>query len=275
MNFLRLIFIAILSLIGLTIYGIVTEQKLLLSLGHVFSLPLVGIWYGTKRKWSIEPIDNLVYFAFLLGSLADSVIFIDWGQKGEFLSISISLIMNLLFLMIFRNEGTRIYSENLQDLPKILIPVVIVFLFFGYILMPSVPASIYVLSIFYAILEVLLVTHAFFRTVRGRSYLWVILGISLVVLKDAIYSFHFFIFNGAKAYLYAIQYPLNILSYFMIAIGIAINRDKQKTLNKLSIFMQIKNRVKIILKFICSIYNKIITRLFKKMFELKRLITLQ
>lgn len=256
MKLLRLIVIAIFSLIGFTIYGIVNEQFFLISLGHIISLPLVGIWYGTKRNWSVESTDYLVYFAFLLGSLADSVIIIDWGQTGEFLSISISLIMNFLLLIIFRKEGTRIYSEKLQDLPKILIPVVIIFLFFGYILMPSVPSSIYVVSIFYAILEVLLVVHAIFRLVRGRSYFWVISGISLVVMKDAIYSFHFFIFNGTKTYLYAIQYPLNILSYFMIAIGIAINQDKQESLKKSSIFQQIKKRVYVILNFINSFYKK-------------------
>jgi hypothetical protein len=272
MNFLRLIVIAIFSLIGFTIFGILNEQKFLISLGHIFSLPLVGIWYGIKRNWSTESTDYFVYFAFLLGSLADSVIIIDWGQKGEFLSISISLIMNLLLIMIFRKEGTRIYSENLQDLPKVLIPVLIIFLFFGYILMPSVPSSIYVVSIFYAILEVLLVIHGFFRTVRGRSYQWVISGIFLVVLKDAIYSFHFFIFNGTKTYLYAIQYPLNILSYFMVAIGIAIN---QENLKKSSLFQQIKKRINVILNFINSFDNKTISSPSKKMFELKRLNTCQ
>lgn len=278
MNFLRLIVLAIFTLMGFTIYGIVNEQEYLLSLGHILSLPLVGLWYGTKRNWTTEPTDYLVYFAFLLGSFADSVIIIDWGQMGKFLSISISLIMNLLLLMIFRKEGTRIYSEKLRDLPKVIIPVVIIFLFFGYILMPSVPASIYSVSIFYAILEVLLVTHGFFRTARGRSYLWVACGVSLVLLKDAIYSFHFFIFNGTKTYLYAIQYPLNILSYFMIAIGIAINQDKQKNTNKLSIFQYFKNRIKVIFNIIYSLFNKfnkaVLVKL-KNIFVLKQLNTIR
>jgi hypothetical protein len=249
MGFLKLITILIFTLMGFTIYGILYEQKMLLSFGHIFLLPLVGFWYGIKRNWSLKPIDKIMYVAFALGSFADSVILIDWGQTGEFLSISISLLMNLLILIVFRKEGTRIYSDKMQDVPKIAIPVIIIFLFFGYVLMPSVPNSIYLVSILYAILEVLLATHGFFRIAKGNSYLWVIFGVSLVLFKDAIYSFHFFIYNNTKLFLYAIQYPLNIFAYFMIAVGVALNQDNKNISKKESVWQFIKNHIKLLLGF--------------------------
>ena len=249
MSFLKLITILIFALMGVTIYGILREQQLLLSLGHVFLLPLVGFWYGVKRKWALNPIDKIIYWVFALGSFADSVILIDWGQTGEFLSISISLVMNLLIIMIFRKEGTRIYSDKMQDLPKIAIPFLIIFLFFGYVLMPSVPNSIYLVSILYALIEVLLVTHGFFRIAKGKSYIWVVLGVSLVLFKDAIFSFHFFIYFNTKLYLYAIQYPLNIFAYYMIAIGVALNHNNKGSIKNESIWQFIKNHIKLLLGF--------------------------
>lgn len=234
---------------GLTIYGILNEYQLLLSVGHVLLLPLVGLWYAIKRNWSWKSIDKTMYLAFILGSFADSVILIDWGPTGEFLSISISLMMNLLIIIAFRKEGTRIYSDKMQDVPKIAVPVLIIFLFFGYVLMPSVPNSIYLVSILYAILEVLLVSHGFFRIAKGKSYLWVIFGVSLVLFKDAIYSFHFFIFNNTKIYLYAIQYPLNIFAYFMIAVGVALNQKNKELVRKESVWLSMKNHLKLLFHF--------------------------
>lgn len=249
MNFLKLVTLLIFTLMGLTIYGILHEYQILISIGHILLLPLVGLWYAIKRNWAVTSIDKTVYLAFALGSFSDSVILIDWGKTGEFLSISISLMMNLLIIIIFRKEGTRIYSDKLTDFPKIAIPGLIIFLFFGYVLMPSVPSSIYLVSVLYAILEVLLVSHGFFRIAKGKSYIWVIFGVIMVLFKDAIYSFHFFIFNNTKTYLYAIQYPSNIFAYYMIAVGIAINQNKRNIASKTSTWLYIRNLLKLLFQF--------------------------
>lgn len=234
---------------GLTTYGILHDYQLLISIGHILLLPSVGLWYAIKRNWSWKSIDKTMYLAFALGSFADSVILIDWGRTGEFLSISIASMMHLLIIIVFRKEGTRIYSDKMQDVPKIAIPFLFIFFFFGYVLIPSVPDSIYLVSMMYALLEVLLVSHGFFRIATGKSYLWVIFGVIMVLFKDAIYSFHFFIYNNTKIYLYAIQYPANILAYYMIAIGVAINQNNRKAVSKLSIWIYIKNSFKLLFHF--------------------------
>ena len=193
MSFQKIISIIIFFLTGITVYGIINEKEILLSLGHLLLLPLVGIWYGIKRKWALNSIDKIIYLAFLLGSISDTVILIDWGQTGEFLQISISLLMNLLIVIAIRKEGTRIYSSEMQDSPKIIVPAVIIFLFFGYFLMNILPTTLYFVSILYAILELILIAHGFFRLAKGNSYKWVVFGVIFVFLKDVIYSFHFFI----------------------------------------------------------------------------------
>ncbi len=249
MSFQKSVTVAIFSLTGLTIYGIFNGEELLLSLGHILLLPMVGIWYGVKRQWALNSIDKIIYIAFLLGSLSDTIILIDWGQTGEFLQISVSLMMNLLLIIVFRKEGTRIYSNKMQDSPKIIVPSIIIFLFFGYFLMPSLPTGIYFVTILYAILEVLLITHGFFRLAKGQSYTWVAFGVSFVFFKDVIYCFHFFIYNNTKPYLYAIQYPMNVFAYFMIAIGVAYNQSNEGSVKNVSVWQFIKNHIKLIFSF--------------------------
>ena len=244
MNLLKSITTAIFTLISLTVIGILIKNNIMLSMGHLFLLPLVGFWYGTKRQWSASYIDKLAYATFALGAFADSVILIDWGQTGEFLSISVSLIMNLLIIMIFRKEGTRIYSDKTKDIPKIVVPALSVFLFFGYFMIPSLPTSIYFLSIFYAVLEVIFVAHGLFREAKRTSYLWIAFGVVLFLLKDVIYGVHFFVYSGTKPFLYAIQYSLNIFSFFMIAIGIAINQENTEKTKSETLLEYLRNYLK-------------------------------
>jgi hypothetical protein len=244
---LKLVTLLIFILIGFTVYGILYEQNTLLTLGHVLLLPMVGFWYGIKRKWSLKSIDKVMYCAFVVGSFADSVILVDWGQKGELLSVSFSLLMNLLIMVAFRKEGTRIYSDKTQDIPKVVVPALLVFLFFGYVLRLSVPNSVYFISILYAVLEALLAAHGYFRSAKFNSYLWVVFGVSLVLFKDAIFSFHFFIYNNTKLYMYAIQYPLNILAYFTIAVGIALNQEDGNTSEKISNWRFLKSKINLLM----------------------------
>lgn len=245
MRLINIITTLIILLTSATIYGILYHNDLIVLLGHILLLPIVGVWYGIKRRWSINSIDKIVYVAFLLGSVSDAVILLEWHQISEFIQISISFLMNLLLLIVFRKEGTRIYSNKITDSPKIILPAAIIFLFFGYFLIPSLPNSIYFVTILYAILELLLVAHGFFRIAKGKSYLYVALGVSFVILKDVIYSLHFFVYNNTKPFLYAVQYPLNILAYFMIAVGIAYNQNSNSGFSNNDFWVLNRNKIKL------------------------------
>lgn len=245
----------ILSLIGLTAFGLFNHNSFLISLGHIFILPMIGIWYGFKRNWATSTIDMATYVTYLVGSFSDSVILFA-KETGEMLQIIMTLIMHMILIIIFRKEGTRIYADRLKDLPKLVIPVSIIFVFFGTVLIPILPNAIYFIAILYAILEMLLVAHGLFRRVNGKSYVWVAFGVVLIMIKDILYCYNFFIYQNKIIPLYIIQYSLSGIVYFMIAVGIAINKNRIE--DNSSIWNFIKNSFKFLFKFNNILHFKII-----------------
>lgn len=244
MNINNLIALLIAILIGLTIFGLSNNTPVLVTIGHIFILPMIGIWYGFKRHWQITAIDIAVYTTYLVGSFSDSFILFG-GQIGETLQISMTLLMHMILIIIFRQEGTRIYSEKLKDLPKILVPVSIIFIFFGTVLIPILPDIHYFLLIFYAIQEMILISHGLFRQVKGKSYWWVAVGVSLILVKDMLYCYNFFVYQNKILFLYIIQYTLSATVYFMIAVGLAYNNQNRK--QEKSIKQYIQNSIKLLL----------------------------
>ncbi|AFK05384.1 hypothetical protein Emtol_4261 [Emticicia oligotrophica DSM 17448] len=220
----KLISFIILSLIGLTGYGLYNQNTVLILIGHILTLPSIGVWYGFKRNWNTSTIDIATYLTYFVGSFSDSIILI--GQEiGEILQILITLCMHLILIVIFRKEGTRIYSDRLQDLPKLL-PIIVIFIFFGLVMRLSLPDALYFISIVYAIVVMILVAHGLFRVAKGKSYFWVAAGVLLLIIKDVLYCYNFFIYQNTIRPLYVIQNSLSGVVYFMIAIGIAQNQRK-------------------------------------------------
>jgi hypothetical protein len=248
MNVNRLIAILIVSLIGLTAYGLSTGNALLISLGHIGILPSVGIWYGFKRQWQTASTDIAMYTAYFVGSFSDSFVLIG-GQIGETLQIVMTIIMHTFFIYIFRKEGTRIYSDKQKDLPKLLIPITIIFIFFGTVLMAILPEVIYFLTIFYCIQLMILVSHGLFRQVKGRSYIWVATGVVLMMVKDILYSYNFFVYQNSILPLYIIQYSLSAIVYFILAVGISFNQTNESVTEQESVWQFIKNHIKLLFTF--------------------------
>jgi hypothetical protein len=248
MIFNRLIAILIVLFIGLTAYGLSIGNTLLVSLGHIIILPLIGIWYGFKRQWQTNPIDKAMYAAYFIGSFSDSFALIG-GQIGETLVISMTITMHMFFIYIFRKEGTRIYSDKQKDLPKILIPITIIFIFFGTVLIPILPEVIYFLTILYCVQLMILVSHGLFRQVKGRSYVWVAVGVVLMMVKDILYSYNFFVYQNSILPLYIIQYSLSSIVYFILAIGIRINQINEDKTASESVLQFIKNHIKLLFTF--------------------------
>lgn len=257
MNINRLISLVILLLIGLTAFGLFSHNSFLILVGHIFILPMIGIWYGFKRNWAKTSIDIATYVTYLVGSFSDSVILLA-KETGEMLQVIMTLIMHMILIIIFRKEGTRIYADRLKDLPKLVIPVSIIFIFFGTVLIPILPNAIYFIAILYAILEMLLVAHGLFRSVSGKSYLWIALGVILIMVKDILYCYNFFIYQNKIIPLYIIQHSLSGIVYFMMAIGIAINQNKNKIEDNSSIWTFMKTRFKLLFKFNNILHIKII-----------------
>jgi hypothetical protein len=248
MNINRLIAIIIVLMIGLTAYGLSTENSLLISLGHIAILPMIGIWYGFKRQWRTNAIDKAMYAAYFVGSFSDSFVLVG-GQIGETLQIVMTIVMHTLFIYIFRKEGTRIYSDKQKDLPKLLIPITIIFIFFGTVLIPILPEVVYFLTIFYCVQLMILISHGLFRQTKGRSYVWVATGVLLMIIKDILYSYNFFVYQNSILPLYIIQHSLSATVYFILAVGIAFNQKNDSKVDDTTVWQYIKNHIKLLFSF--------------------------
>ena len=244
----KIISIVIVSFVGVAALGLYYDVELLVILGHIFTLPMVGVWYGIKRRWNTAPIDKLMYLTYFVGSFSDSLLLVG-GEIGETLQAILTLIMHTILIMAFRKEGTRIYSDKAKDLPKLLIPVTIIFIFFGAVLMHTLPNVIYFIGIFYAVQEMILICHGLFREIKGRSYVWVAIGTSLIFVKDVLYSLNFYVFPNKFLSLYIIQYSLSVLVYFMIAVGMALGQKKNDGEVKETLWQYLKNRFEMLFKF--------------------------
>lgn len=221
----------------LTSVGIYYNLDFLSASGHLFLMPLIGFWYGIKRNWQFGPIDRLMYLAYFIGSFADSLILIDWGTLSEFLQINTTLVMHFVFILVFRNEGTLVYTNRFKEVPKILLPALIVVLAFGSFVGPLVTDSLYFILIFYSVLEIILMSHGYFRPFKGKSYFWVAMGVTLIFLKDVIYCVHFFLLENSHPMLYMLQLSMSTFAYFMVAIGVSIaqNSNNENRYEKISL----------------------------------------
>jgi hypothetical protein len=234
----EIIFILIIFLLFQTIFGIVVRYHSLFIIGHLLILPMVGIWYGYIRHWRYEIVDKYIYLAFLVGAPSDIMVFLKLGERGSFIQISLTLIMNLLFILVFRREGTMIYINKFREMPKLVFPAMIVIMAFGLLVVPLVTDSLYFILIFYSVIEILLMSHGYFRPIKGMSYFWVALGVTFIFIKDVLYCINFFVFENTLPQLYITHYILSVIAYFMIALGIAINQNnnnetfKKKTKKK-------------------------------------------
>ena len=95
----------------------------------------------------------------------------------------------------------------------------------------------------------ILVSHGLFRQVKGKSYVWVATGVVLMILKDILYSYNFFVYQNSILPLYIIQYSLSTIVYFILAVGIAFNQKNDPTSENVSVWQFIKNHIKLLFSF--------------------------
>lgn len=223
MNGSKFFLVLFLLLLGLTTFGLINKFDLFVLLGHVFLLQIMAVWFFFHVKKMINIKTKLIIFGLLVGSLSDVSILLGLKAIGELIQITLGVLVNLIFLIVIRFEGVSIYSEKYKGILLLSIPAVIIFLFFGVFILPNVPNMVFGVSVLYAMVELFLIIHSLFRITNKKSYILVLLGVVLLVIKDGLYSLHFFVFHAEIYQLYVFQYPLNVLAYFFIVYGLAAN----------------------------------------------------
>ena len=212
---------------ALTIVGQNANSFLLIFIGHSTLSVLLALWYYSSKKFVVNSTERLLLLGLILGSVSDAFILAADNSFGEFMQITLTLFENLTFIYFFRKEGVKIHTDNRYDLFLISILALIIFVVFGNIVLPIIPNFMIFNTMIYAIVLFTLFIHGFLRNTNRLSYILVIIGCSLVLSKDILYSLHFFYFNGKFPNLYLYQFPLNIVAYFFIVAGL-IYRDSKK-----------------------------------------------
>lgn len=258
---LKFLYIVLLLLVIFNSNSFVYEpSEIYKILGHMLFMPMVGLIYGILRGWQFGKIDQRVFLACVIGCIGDGIIFFGLKEKGEFLQLVSTFFVHFIFIIIFRSEGAYVFNIAKINILKVLAPALIVFFFFGFVLLPVLPNVLYFMVIFYAIEVAILLVIGYFRPVSDKKYWLVAIGVTLILLKDILYSYFFFVFKSNQHLLYIPFYIFNALAYFLIIYGIALNQNvKQQVYEKIS--------VRLIISSINSVFKKNIkSNIFESVF---------
>ncbi|GAB2643152.1 hypothetical protein GCM10027035_41550 [Emticicia sediminis] len=218
-------------LITFNSYSFVEEVPLYIKIiGHSLFMPFLGLIYGIKRKWQFGQVDQLILFVCMIGCVGDIIIFFDLQEKGKFLQIVAAFFAHLVFIIIFKREGAYVFTSNSNiNILKVIIPVSVSFFFFGFVLLNLLPNVLYFGAIIYSVQVTILTVLGYFRPTKNRSYWAVAVGVSVIIVKDILYSYYFYVFKGSFHSLYIPMYWSNAIGYFLIIYGISLNQNEEKS----------------------------------------------
>ena len=95
-------------------------------------IPFLSIYYLMNRKVRKLPFDKHIILALLILFVSDllELSFFKEFEIKDKIQISLHLIIQFLFLIVFRKEGAILVQESKIDVLKIFIPAGLVFLIF-------------------------------------------------------------------------------------------------------------------------------------------------
>ncbi|UTA66987.1 MULTISPECIES: hypothetical protein [Emticicia] len=223
----RVITVLLAILVIFNIYVFLNDSRTALLIGATMLMPLLGVYYGFARKWAFASIDKLMYFACFIGAFSDLSIYLNYHGNGELIQISLACIVHLVYIIIFQKEGTRVYNLQWKNSLKLAFPASFVFFFFGFVLLKVIPDTVFLVTVLYAFELFVLLVLGYFRPVNKKSY-WVgVTGVTIILVKDILYSEFYFI-NQDKT-IHALMDVTNALAYYSITLAVALNQNDKTT----------------------------------------------
>lgn len=183
-----------LALIAFTIIMFLINSKIGTAIGFGSFMISLGVYYGVLNNWRINKVDKKIYLICFFGFLSDVISFISLNKIFQFLQIFFSLSVLMLYISIFRIEGSYFVIKSTKKLPRILLIIFSVFFFVGYWLLETLPDEVYFLVLFYAFIEVVFMLLAIYRLTENKiNYITVTTGVVLKFLGDAMFAIGFFV----------------------------------------------------------------------------------
>lgn len=163
-----------------------------LALKPVFLFYVGYIYY---QKTSCSRKKDILFVASLLFSMIGEFLFeFRISQMVQVFILIVYLVEHQVYISIFRLENTKFSNFVSKANYKVTVPILLFFfLFYGFLMMPSVPESPFVLTIFYCVQLAIMGTISYLRKVNSQSYKWVIIGMIFLVTCDALTSLNLFV----------------------------------------------------------------------------------
>lgn len=210
---------AFLFIIIFGVTGVCTKflkLELYFNIFLVLFIPLLALYYLFNKKSKKLSIDKHIIFALFtlyISDLLELSFFNDLLIKDK-IQISLHLIIQLLFLIVFRKEGAILVQESKIDVLKIFIPAGLVFLIFGYFVFDETKVLNYILLVLYAILVVILFILSMYRPINNYSFYFGVFGMTLLFL----YGLFYFLFSSQNSIeqFYGISFGFYVFSQIFL-----------------------------------------------------------
>jgi hypothetical protein len=222
--------LAFLFLIAFGITGICTKfLKLELHFNIFLGLfvPLLSLYYFWNRKSRKLDADNMIFLALFILYISD-LLELDLIRNFEFkdrVQIALQLIVQFLFLTVFRKEGAILVQESRVDILKIFVPAMTVFLIFGCFVFEESKILNYILLVIYAIQVVILLILSMYRPINNYSFYFGVFGMGLLFL----YGIFYFLFSSQKSInqFYVISFSLYVFSQIFLIESFSTNLKRK------------------------------------------------
>ncbi len=150
--------------------------------------------YFFNRKKILTNKDKLFLISLLLSLIGEIFFLYNQDATIKIVLILVYLIEHQFYISIYREENAEILKVGEENnFLKITPYLILSFLFFGILLMPSVPDKYFLLVLLYSFQMALLGAMSALRKVNKVSYFLMLVAFGLLFISDGLTSIRFFL----------------------------------------------------------------------------------
>lgn len=193
--------------------------------------PILLVYYFLfiyNRQDGINPYIVLIPILLFLSDISIGKVLVIPDNYVLAYQIILQFIIQLLYFFIFRREGARVVQEDEKDNFKIFLPVILVFIVFGFYFLDESNTFFYVMFVLVAIQCLIIITLALFRPVNNYSYYLGVIGVVLLFFSNFFYLFYFF--KSSNTTMFTLSTGFYVISQILLfeSIGKAIQINEVK-----------------------------------------------
>jgi hypothetical protein len=192
------------------------EQKNLTI--HLLNIiPTVFLFYTyfqtCSKPYSIE--NYLVLCPLVFFVLSEIIIYLAANPPYSLIPILLNgiyfFLVHISFVFVYRMEGGRVLTFGKSDYYQTLPFVLTTFLVFGFVFLPIIPGEYIFLMMLITSTLAILFTHIVNRPIKGKSYLYGLIGGFLLIITDIFAGYStFFLTRDSLYFIYRFSFFLSL-----------------------------------------------------------------